>query len=239
MKLAIMQPYFFPYIGYFQLINATDKWIIFDIVQYMRHHWVNRNRVLHPNSGWQYIIVPLKKHSRDTLIKDIIMADGIDWKNKIIGKLRHYKKKAPFYEETITFLNECLFAGSHNNGELIKLNTFILKTICEKMNIRFDYDICSEIDLPLEEIRHPDEWALTISKQLGAEEYINPYGGENIFDSAKFTEKNIKLKFLKPTSIEYEQKGYEFEPYLSIIDVMMWNSEYEIRSMLNHYELIT
>jgi len=239
MKLAIMQPYFSPYIGYFQLINAVDKWIVFDIVQYKRHHWINRNRVLHPNSGWQYIIVPLKKHPRDISIKDILVDNGIDWKNKIIRQLQHYSKKAPFYTETINFLKECLFAEYYNGSSLLKLNTYILKKICEKMNIRFDYAICSEMDLQFEEIKQPGEWALTISEQLGAEEYINPYGGKNIFNPAKFKEKNIKLKFLKCNSIEYEQKGYKFVSDLSIIDVMMWNSEYEVSSMLNRYELIT
>ena len=70
-RLGIMQPYFFPYLGYFDLINRTDRWIVFDTAQYIRHGWVNRNRILHSDSEWQYILVPLKKHSRKAAIKDI------------------------------------------------------------------------------------------------------------------------------------------------------------------------
>ena len=78
MKLGIMQPYFFPYLGYFDLIHSVDKWVVFDTPQYIRHGWVNRNRILHPESDWQYIIVPLKKHPRNTPIKEIEIADGIE-----------------------------------------------------------------------------------------------------------------------------------------------------------------
>ena len=79
MKVGIMQPYFFPYLGYFDLINRVDKWIVFDTPQYIRHGWVNRNRILHPHQGWQYIVVPLKKHDRDTSINQIETADPTEW----------------------------------------------------------------------------------------------------------------------------------------------------------------
>ena len=75
MKLGIMQPYFFPYPGYFALIAQVDRWVVFDTPQYMRHGWVNRNRILHPGSGWQYIVAPLVKHRRSTSIRDIRLAD--------------------------------------------------------------------------------------------------------------------------------------------------------------------
>ena len=91
MKVAIMQPYFFPYLGYFGLINHTEKFILFDTVQFIRHGWIERNRILKPMEDWQYIAVPLKKHSQKTLIKDIEINNSIDWKNKIFAQLTHYK----------------------------------------------------------------------------------------------------------------------------------------------------
>jgi len=103
MKLGIMQPYFFPYLGHFDLINYCDQWIIFDKIQYIRHGWVNRNRILHPTEGWQYITVPVKKRSRDTLITDVEVADRSDWKRRIVNQVVHYKKHAPFYQETVDF----------------------------------------------------------------------------------------------------------------------------------------
>ena len=94
MKLGIMQPYFIPYIGYYQLINYVDKWVVFDIVQYIRHGWINRNRILKPGEGWQYIVVPLQNHRRETLIKDVFISEKTDWKDRIFRQMEHYKKKS-------------------------------------------------------------------------------------------------------------------------------------------------
>jgi len=232
MKLGIMQPYFFPYIGYFQLINAVDKWIVFDTVQYMRRHWVNRNRVLHPKSGWQYITVPLVRQPRETLIKDILIANNHDWKNTILAQIEHYKKKAPFYEGTVDFLKECLFSAEARTESLSKLNVNCMKKVCERLGIGFDFSVCSEMGLELGDINEPGDWTLRISELLGAEEYINPPGGRDIYDPVKFCARQINLRFLDPAPSPYNQKGYEFVPGLSIIDVMMWNSADDVSRMI-------
>ena len=116
MKVAIMQPYFFPYIGYFQLIKHSDLFVLFDDVQYIRHGWVNRNRILKPDKDWQYIIAPLQNHQQSTLIKDIKVQDGDDWKIKIIRQIEHYKKRSPFYKETIQIIDE--YFNEDNNNSL-------------------------------------------------------------------------------------------------------------------------
>ncbi|MBN2466493.1 WbqC family protein, partial [candidate division WOR-3 bacterium] len=87
-----MQPYFFPYLGYFDLIYRTDRWVVFDTAQYIRHGWVNRNRILHPSSGWQYITAPLRQHHRDTPISGVLVKEGRDWRDRVCGQLVHYKK---------------------------------------------------------------------------------------------------------------------------------------------------
>ena len=107
MKLAIMQPYFFPYIGYFQLMNVVDKWVVFDNIQYIRHGWVNRNRILSPNleKEWQYILIPLDKHAKEALIYDIKIINSNRWKDEIIGKLSYYKRiRAPYYYQIIDLI---------------------------------------------------------------------------------------------------------------------------------------
>jgi hypothetical protein len=237
MRIAIMQPYFFPYIGHFQLIKVVDKWIAFDMVQYMRHHWVNRNRILHPKADWQHITVPLQKHPREILIKDVLVLSGQEWRRKIIAQLEHYRKKAPFFKETTDMVKDCLFSAETETLHLSRINIAILKKVCLRLDIKFDYSIFSEMDLQIGEISDPGEWALSISELLGVEEYINPPGGREIFDPSKFSAKGIGLKFLKPELSPYLQKGYEFVSGLSIIDVMMWNSKEEIRKMLCLYEL--
>jgi hypothetical protein len=106
MKVAIMQPYFFPYLGYFSLIKHTDLFILFDTPQFIRHGWIERNRILKPDGEPLYIKASLKKHSRDTNINDIIINNSIDWKSKIIAQLVPYKKVAPNYWTVLKLLNE-------------------------------------------------------------------------------------------------------------------------------------
>ena len=232
MKIGIMQPYFFPYLGYFSLIKYTDKWVVFDKIQYIRHGWGNRNRVLKPTEGWQYIIVPLQKHSRNTLIKDIVIKENTDWKARITKQLEHYKKKAPNYRQVVEVLKSCFTLKTNS---LTYLNTHLLKKTCEYIGIHFNYEIFSEMNLAIGNVNDPGEWALRISEAVGAEEYINPPGGEKIFDRRKFEEVNIKLKFLKVNLTEYNQRRSTFEPGLSIVDVMMFNSQEEIKNMLDNY----
>jgi hypothetical protein len=226
-----MQPYFFPYLGYFDLINSVDRWIVFDTVQYIRHGWINRNRILHPNSAWQYITVPLKKQSRSTLIKDVeISSIQSNWKQRILGQLMHYKKHAPFFDETIFLVGECL---SSNVVSLSRLNVSILQKICSKLDIQFDYNYLSEMQLELGSIEHAGDWALQISEALGATEYVNPIGGTHLFDAKNFECKGIKLTFKKIRVFEYKCGKYEFVPNLSIIDSFMWNSPTQIKEYLD------
>lgn len=235
MKLAIMQPYFFPYLGYFSLIKYTDKFVLFDTVQFIRHGWIERNRILKPADGWQYIRVPLEKHSRETLIKDIRIDNGTGWEQQIFRQLEHYKKKAPYYMQVLDILNQCL---SEKECSIVKLNYRCLNVICSYLDIKFDVEILSEMGLLIGEINHPGDWALTISKEINATEYVNPPGGLDIFDKEKFSTYSIGLKFLKARLHEYNQRRSVFENGLSIIDVMMFNSRSEIKAMIDEYEFI-
>lgn len=234
MKVGIMQPYFFPYLGYFQLINYVDKWIFFDDVQYINHGWMNRNRILHPKEGWLYIILPLQKHSRDDLIKDIKINNNENWREKILGQLSHYKKKAPYYNNTIDLVNECLNVYENN---LVNVNVNIISVICNYLDINFDYEISSHCKFDYSNVNDAGEWALRICEQINANEYINPPGGYDLFNIDKFNNSNINLKFLKMNDIVYSQKRSNFEPGLSIIDVLMFNSKEDIKNMLNLYEV--
>lgn len=236
LKIAIMQPYFFPYIGYFSLIKNTDQFILFDTVQYIRHGWIERNRILKPQEGWQYVQAPLIKHSKNTLIKDIQIKTEDDWKEKIIRQLEHYKKKAPYYNEVI---NTVRLALDLETNSIVKLNENTLKVVCNYIGIDLNIHILSKMDITIEVANAPDEWALNICKSIdGAKEYWNPEGGIEFFNRNKYSEANIKINFLKMNLDSYSQKRNEFEAGLSIIDVMMFNSPQEIRKMLDNYELI-
>lgn len=230
MKLSIMQPYFFPYIGYFSLIKYTDKFIAFDPVQFIRHGWIERNRILKPIEGWQYIQIPLKKHGRDTLIKNIKIRNEEDWKIKILRQLEHYKKAAPHYKYVIKFLEDC---WTFETDDIVKQNVYLLNKICSYLQIPFHCEIFSKMNLTLNGISEPDDWALEISKALNATEYINASGGKEFYNSAKYTTAGIQLKFLTNTLQPYDQKRIFFESGLSIIDVMMFNDVENINKLID------
>jgi hypothetical protein len=229
MKLGIMQPYFFPYLGYFDLINVTDFWIVFDSVQYIRHGWINRNRVLHPVEGWSYIVVPVKS-SRETTIREVIIAEDRKWKKRILGQLHHYKKKAPYYRTTFSLVEECL---DIDTSSISQLNVSILSKVCAYIGIKFDFSFFSSMNLKLGPVEGPGDWALRISEAVGAKEYINPPGGENLFNRSKFAESNVKLIIRNLPHLVYECPGYQFTPNLSVIDILMWNSPERVKAYLD------
>lgn len=234
MKAAIMQPYFYPYIGYFQLIQAVDRFILLDDVQYIRHGWINRNRLLKPCEGCQYIIIPLTAHSRDTLIKDIQPADAGKNKDKILRQIEHYKKTAPYYNTVRALMGDC-FTNQHDN--IAEMNGYYLKAVCDYIGIDFKIEISSQMDFDYSQVQEAGDWALRMCEQLQATEYINPTGGMELFDSDKFEMSNIRLQFLQPELKAYDQQREHFESGLSIIDVMMFNEPAEIKNLINDYQL--
>jgi len=234
MKLAIMQPYFFPYIGYFSLMQKADQFIIFDTVQFQRKSWMVRNRILNLNGGSSYIHLPVKKVSLSSCIRDILVDDDIDWKGKFFNQLLVYNK-APYFKETIKVLEKAL---NSNYKSLTDINKNLLVEISNYLNLECKISVFSEMKLDIKEVNSADEWALNISKKLNATEYINAPGGVCFFDRKKYEKNNIKLMFLKNKLNPYKQFHLDFVPGLSIIDVMMFNSINKIREMLADYEEI-
>lgn len=230
-----MQPYFFPYLGYFELIFRTNRWVAFDTAQYIRHGWVNRNRILHPNKGWQYIIAPVKKQPREVAINEVETTDTMEWRQKILGQLMHYKKHAPHYAQVIGLVEDCL---STDSNSLARLNVRILEKVCHHLEIPWNASLFSEMDLRIGPVAGPGDWALRISEALGANSYINPPGGADLFDPARFKELGINLTIQEPFEFAYQVKGYTFEPGLSVIDVLMWVSPEEVRQHLRHRALM-
>ena len=235
MKIAVMQPYFFPYIGYWQLIHAADCFVLFDDAQYIRNGWVNRNRILKPDGDWQYILVPIKKHAHTDSIKNIHVHPDIRWKERIIRQLTHYKKKAPCFRETDKLIREILSEVA--SQKIADINLTIIRGICKYLGIKREMFLSSEKNFDYSNVGDAGEWALRISEQMGASEYINPVSGANLFAPDKFAAAGIKLSFLKPRAITYDQRG-NFEPSLSIIDVMMFNSADSTRQLLAEYDII-
>lgn len=232
MRVAIMQPYFLPYIGYWQLIQATDVFVLLDDVQYMRHGWINRNRILKPTAGLQYFMVPLEKHAKDTPIRTIVSHPHIKWKERILGQLEHYRTKAPFFHLTISIVRDILYGASDRRITHINLSG-ILK-ICTILGVNRRFIVSSEQAFDYAGVDEPGDWALRISEQLKADEYINPVSGKQLFRPEKFAASGIKLSFLRSELAAYQQRRV-FEPALSIVDVLMFNGIEGTQKMLQQY----
>lgn len=235
MKLAIMQPYFFPYLGHFALIAQCEKWVVFDITQYTPKSWMSRNRVLHPKQGWNYISVPLANSSISIKTAEARILCFDDLAPSLLGKLSHYRKKAPFYRSVEQLIEEIFSVGTDS---LVELNVRALDLVCRYLGIRFDYARASELQLGLPDIDYPGGWAPAISHRLGATEYINPISGRSIFRQADFDAAGVALKFLDFRNFVYRTGCYEFEEGLSILDVMMWNGPAVIRDAIASHSRI-
>lgn len=218
--LGIMQPYFFPYLGHYQLIFATDRWIVFDVVKYGKKSWMNRNRILHPKDGWQYVSVPVSA-SQGTPVSAVEMVDAAAAERRILGQIEHYRGKAPHFHRVRELVAECF--ASAGSSRLRDLNVRSLAVVCDYLSIPFRYSLCSEMALELPEIDHAGQWALEISAALGADRYINPPGGRAIFIPQDWKDRGIELRFLEPKPLAYACPPYEPVENLSILDVLMWN----------------
>jgi hypothetical protein len=222
MKLGIMQPYFFPYLGHFALIAAVDEWIVFDISQYTRKSWITRNRVLHPDGGWQYVSVPVRNSSIRIKILDAAIAEPRNQERHVLGKLSHYKRRAPRYAEVCEIVRST-FSGAVNDS-LVSLNISGLRTVCAYLGLPFHYHICSQLGIELPSTLIAGQWAPWISRQVAADVYINPISGRELFDPSDFARHGVSLRILDFASFVYDTPGYKFEANLSILDVLMWNS---------------
>lgn len=232
MKVGIMQPYIFPYIGYFQLINAVDKFVIYDDVNFINKGWINRNRTL--NNGKESLFsIPLKEASQNKLINEIEVNWDSVWKSKFLKTLEQCYKKAPFYQEALSIIERTLQVDNKPISKVIEQN---LRLICEYLNIKTE--LVSSSAMYQNTHLKAQERVLDICLQENATQYINPIGGLELYDTDFFNVKDIKLNFIKSKPIEYSQFKNEFVPWLSMIDVLMFNSKEKIIEFLDNYELV-
>jgi hypothetical protein len=240
-RLGMMQPYFFPYVGYFSLIHATKHWIIFDTAQYMRRAWVNRNRVLSEGANsWNYLRVPVLHAAREASICDILIDQTQDWKEHLFRQLDVYRlRRAPYFNSVTEWLEkvvpECERCSS---GRLSLLLVQLLEATCAYIGLPFRFQIFSQMQLNLPPEMSPGDWAFEVSRTLGFNTYVNAPGGRDLFNSAKFDQAGIRLLFLQPALTPYRQGRTPFIPGLSILDLLMWNSPDEVLNLVGQYSLL-
>lgn len=231
MKLGIMQPYFLPYIGYWQLINAVDCYVIYDDVNYIKGGWINRNKIL-VNNQPRLITIPLCKSSQNKKINQIEVHKNIVF-NNILKTINKFYKKTTYYKSVFPMLREAI---EQNESNLAKYLALIIIGVCNYLSINTRIIMSSGIDKD-NTLKGQDK-VIEICKLLGADQYINAIGGMKLYSKDDFASHGITLSFLKTNDIKYKQYNDSFEPNLSLIDVMMFNSAEDIRAMLQEYTLV-
>ena len=223
MRIAMMQPYFFPYIGYFQLMNSVDEFVVYDNIQFTKKGWISRNRIL-VNGSDAYISLTLKKDSDFLNVDQRYLADT--WpadRKKILNRITESYRKAPYFKEVYPLIETCIL---HEELNLFK---FIFNSLIEVKNyleIKTKLTISSEIEID-HELKSENK-VMAICNAKKANIYINPIGGLVLYDKERFIQKKLILQFLKSDNIIYPQLNNEFIPFLSVIDFLMFNSKVEI-----------
>lgn len=229
-----MQPYLFPYIGYFQLINAVDSFVVYDNIKYTKKGWINRNRIL-VNGLDEYITFPIKSDSDFLNIDERFLADTWPKDRKhMLNKIPEAYRQAPYFSAVYPLIEKCI---CHEEPNLFLFIFNSLKLICRHIGINTPLIISSQ--MPVNHALKGEQRVIEICKSLNADTYINPIGGLELYNKDTFRESGIELKFLKTGDVIYNQFNTAFIPFLSIIDVLMFNSDEEIRKFLNSsYSLV-
>ncbi|MEP7154218.1 MAG: WbqC family protein [Betaproteobacteria bacterium] len=231
-RVAIMQPYFFPYIGYFQLIAAVDLFIVYDNIKYTKKGWINRNRMLQGGRDVMFSL-PLKSDSDSLDVGERELAKDFK-RDKLLNQITEAYRHAPYFSETFFLVEEIV---KHDDANLFGYLHHSIARTCEHLGVLTEIKISSGI--AIDHALKNQEKVLALCAAVGATDYVNAIGGMELYADDAFQKRGIELKFLRSHPFEYVQLGDTFVPWLSIIDVMMFNPVEAIKTYLGSgYELI-
>ena len=233
MSVAIMQPYFFPYLGYFQLVQAVDHFVFYDDVMFIKKGWINRNRILMQGNEFLFTI-PLEKQSQNKTIRESTVSWGKEFPNKFMNQLDSTYKKAPNYAEVRDLVEQVL---NRKFESLADLASESVQATWAYLGLEKKFYQSSQ--LSVSEDLGRAERLIEITKSLGESSYINAVNGQELYEKGFFKEKGIDLHFLKPNLNPYSQGNTkEFVNGLSMIDVLMWNNKEGVVQWLGDSQLI-
>lgn len=232
-KVAIMQPYFLPYIGYFQLIDAVDEFVVYDNIQFSKKGWFHRNRFLQ-NGKDDYFTLPLKKDSDYLDVNQRFLSES--WpveKEKILRKIKENYRKAPFFESAFARIEEIFY---FENDNLFDFTLNSLKSICGLLDIKTPIVVSSTLNI--DHALKAQSKVMALCKAAEGTHYINPIGGLELYSRQDFENEKLDLSFIKSRPIAYPQFSNTFVPWLSILDLMMFNSTDQIKTWLRDFDVI-
>ena len=231
MKVAIMQPYFLPYIGYWQLIGAVDAFVVYDNIKYTKKGWINRNRFL-LNGEEVLFSIPLRKDSDFLDVNQRYLAEAFS-REDLINRFRKAYRKASEYSAFMPVLEDIIRCPSDNLFDYIRSS---IEKVCSYLKLKTPVIVSSSVDC--DHSVKAAERVQAICKALGAETYINPHGGRELYAKADFERYGLNLKFLQPHLTQYAQLGNSFIPWLSILDLAMCIPAEQLRhQVLSGYSL--
>ncbi len=235
MRVAIMQPYLFPYIGYYQLVNAVDTFVFFDDVNYINKGWINRNQLLRNKEPFKFS-APLSKASQNRKINEIALFDYKKWRSDFLNTVANLYKKAPHFDFVFTWLNTFLTKEYLLISDLASES---VKGIADLLELPACFKYSSSLNYRNHNEQKGEDKIVAICKILETYEYINPINGVDLYNPAFFNSLNIQLNFIDMQASIYPQFNKDFfVPNLSIIDVLMFNNIKETKELLNIYKLI-
>ena len=232
MKLAVMQPYFLPYIGYFQLIAAVDTFIVYDNIKYTKKGWINRNRMLQNGKDVMFSL-PLQAASDYLDVRDREIATDFN-RSKLINQIAGTYKGAPNFASAKLLIEEVL---DNQEANLFRFLHQSILIVCKYFDIKTKIIVSSSI--PIDHGLKSQDKVLALCKAVGAGTYVNAIGGIDLYSRERFYESGVELKFIQSTPFDYQQFGPEFVPWLSIVDVLMFNPQDVVKSCItSNYQLI-
>ena len=217
MKIGIMQPYFFPYIGYWQLLKLTDRYIIYDDVNFIKGGWINRNRILINGQG-AYINVPMRGASPNKKINEVETDISKIFLEKTGRKLKGAYAKAPYFQEVFPWVMETMDFPAEKLSQYL---THLIRKTAERLKINTEFIVSSDYSYDVQ--LHGEDRVLALCGRFQGDVYYNAIGGKKLYSFDHFRENNLKLCFVESAEITYRQFGNPFVPNLSIIDVLMFN----------------
>jgi WbqC-like protein family len=229
--IGIMQPYFLPYIGYWQLLAAVDRFVVYDNIKYTKKGWINRNQFLR-NDAAAFFTLPLKKGPDSLHIAQRMIADDFD-PAALLNPIASSYRKAPFFDSAFPLIESIVTAAPRNLFEFL-LNSLLATAAF--LDIRTPVVVSSAV--PVDHSLKSEHRVLAVCRALGATRYVNAIGGRELYSAQTFKRDGIELKFIQSRPIAYQQFDGRFVPSLSIVDVLMFNSKDAVRAMLGAYDLV-
>lgn len=226
MKVAIMQPYLFPYIGYFKLINQVDVFVVFDDVNYIKKGWINKNQILANKRPWKFTF-PVTNASQNRLIKDHLYNDLIGTQTKFLKSIEAAYKTSPHYENLLQLIKTCF---SDKTLSVSEFNLNCLKHVCRYIGIETKFVNSSELAIP--KVSTAEQRLIDITLALSGKVYLNLPGGKALYNHSEFEKQGLELEFIDNATKEYHQESKEFHPYMSILDVIANNEQKELINLL-------